>query len=163
MPEAKHNLDKIRHSTSHLLAYAVKEIFGDVKFAIGPTIDEGFYYDFDLGRETFSTDDLEKIEKKMAELIKQKLKFTKTETTIKEALKKTTDQPYKQELIKELQKEAGVQLENKKKPKLSYFGSRIILDAINDEGLRRLDKKLETISRKILENLLMARKVFYRN
>ncbi|OGY43579.1 MAG: threonine--tRNA ligase [Candidatus Buchananbacteria bacterium RIFCSPHIGHO2_02_FULL_40_13] len=105
MPEAKHNLDKIRHSTSHLLAYAVKEIFGDVKFAIGPTIDEGFYYDFDLGRETFSTDDLEKIEKKMAELIKQKLKFTKTETTIKEALKKTTDQPYKQELIKELQKE----------------------------------------------------------
>ena len=58
-------LDKIRHSTSHILAYAVRELFGDVKFAIGPTIDEGFYYDFDLGEKTFSPEDLKAIDKKM--------------------------------------------------------------------------------------------------
>ena len=96
-------LEKIRHSTSHLLAYAVKEIYGDgVKFAIGPVIDDGFYYDFDLPDKTFSTDDLKKIEKVMTELIKKKLSFEKTEVDIKEALKKTEGQPYKQELINDL-------------------------------------------------------------
>lgn len=95
-------LDKIRHSTSHLLAYAVRELFGDVKFAIGPTIDDGFYYDFDLGDRTFSPEDLPKIEKKMEELIKQKLTFEKSELSIDEALEKMSGQPYKQELIKDL-------------------------------------------------------------
>jgi len=96
-------LEKIRHSTSHIMAYAVREIFGnDVKFAIGPVIDEGFYYDFDLGEITISTDDFKKIENKMTELIKQKLPFIRTEVSIEEALKKTNDQPYKQELINDL-------------------------------------------------------------
>jgi threonyl-tRNA synthetase len=95
-------LDKIRHSTSHLLAYAVRELFGNVRFAIGPTIDDGFYYDFDLGDRTFSPEDLPKIEKKMEELIKQKLTFEKSELSIDEALEKMSDQPYKQELIKDL-------------------------------------------------------------
>lgn len=99
-------LEKIRHSTSHILAHAVKELYGDkVKFAIGPVIDDGFYYDFDLGKDTFSTDDLKKIEKKMKELIKKKLEFEKTEMTIKEALKKVSGQTYKEELIKDLEKE----------------------------------------------------------
>lgn len=100
----KEKLDQLRHSTSHILAYAVKEIFGDsVKFAIGPTIDDGFYYDFDLGEQTISTDDLKKIEKKMQEIIKRKLEFVKSEVSIKEALEQTKDQPYKQELIKDLE------------------------------------------------------------
>jgi len=97
-------LDKIRHSTSHIMAYAVKELFEDVKFAIGPTIEEGFYYDFDLGDKTFSPEDLKKIEKKMEEIIKKKLEFTKTELPIKEALKRVKDQPYKKELIEDLEK-----------------------------------------------------------
>lgn len=97
-------LDKIRHSTSHLLAYAVKELFGDqIKFAIGPTIDEGFYYDFDLGDKTFSPEDLPKIEKKMAELIKKNPAFERSEVSIAEAKKKMADQPYKLELIEELE------------------------------------------------------------
>ncbi len=96
-------LDKIRHSTSHVMAYAVRELFGDVKFAIGPTINDGFYYDFDLGEKTFSPDDLKKIEKKMEEIIKRHLSFEKSTATISEALEKMSEQPYKQELIKELQ------------------------------------------------------------
>lgn len=96
-------LDKIRHSTSHVMAYAVRELFGDVKFAIGPTIDDGFYYDFDLGEKTFSPEDLKAIEKKMEEIIGRKLPFEKSESTITEALEKMSDQPYKQELIKDLE------------------------------------------------------------
>lgn len=96
-------LNKIRHSTSHIMAYAVRELFGDVKFAIGPTIENGFYYDFDLGDKTFTPEDLSIIEKKMEELIKRKLPFEKSETTIAEALKKMSNQPYKQELIKDLE------------------------------------------------------------
>jgi threonyl-tRNA synthetase len=103
----KEKLNMIRHSTSHILAYAVRELFGnEIKFAIGPNTDDGFYYDFDLGEKTISADDLKKIEKKMKELIKQKLEFEKSELSIEEALEKTTDQPYKQELIKDL-KEKG--------------------------------------------------------
>lgn len=103
--EINEELEKIRHSTSHIMAYAVKELFGDVKFAIGPTIEDGFYYDFDLGEKTFSSDDLKKIEKKMEEIIKQKLEFVRSEMTPKEAIKKMGSQPYKQELIKDLEKE----------------------------------------------------------
>lgn len=96
-------LEKIRHSTSHILAYAVRELFGDkVKFAIGPTIDDGFYYDFDLDNQTFSPEDLPKIEKKMEEIIKRKLAFEKSELPIDAALEKMSDQPYKQELIRDL-------------------------------------------------------------
>ena len=97
-------LDKLRHSTSHILASAVRELFGDqVKFAIGPTIEEGFYYDFDLSDKTFTTEDLKKLEEKIKEIIKQKLPFEKEELPIKEALKKMSSQPYKQELIKDLE------------------------------------------------------------
>ena len=96
-------LEKIRHSASHILAYAVKEIFGsEVKFAIGPTIADGFYYDFDLSGKTFSPDDLKKIEEKMGEIIKKKLPFEKFELPVDEALEKMKDQPYKQELIRDL-------------------------------------------------------------
>lgn len=96
-------LNKIRHSTSHIMAYAVHELFNNVKFAIGPIINDGFYYDFDLENKTFTPEDLKTIERKMEEIIKQKLSFEKSEITISEALKKMSDQPYKQELIKDLE------------------------------------------------------------
>lgn len=101
-------LDIMRHSAAHVMAAAVKQIYGDnVKFAIGPIIEEGFYYDFDLNDQTISQEDLPKIEKKMKHIIKQNLKFEKEEVDIKEALKKFKNQPYKQELIKELEKEGN--------------------------------------------------------
>ena len=103
MSQKNNQLNTIRHSTSHIMAYAVKEIFGDkVLFAIGPTIEDGFYYDFDLGKKTFAPEDLKKIEDKMKELIKKNLKFEKSEASIKEALEKMKGQPYKQELIEDL-------------------------------------------------------------
>ncbi len=58
-------IEKIRHSLAHILAAAVKEIYPDVKFGIGPAIENGFYYDFDFGKEKISQEDLEKIESKM--------------------------------------------------------------------------------------------------
>ncbi len=101
------NLEIMRHSASHVMAAAVKELFKDVKFAIGPAIEEGFYYDFDLGNKTFSEDDLKLIEKKMKHIVKQNLKFTKEEVSIKDALKKIEGQPYKLELINDLEKEGN--------------------------------------------------------
>src|SRR3990167_4993810 len=62
-------LEVLRHSTAHIMASAVVELYGDVKLGIGPTIENGFYYDFDLNR-TFSEDDLPKIEAKMKEMIR---------------------------------------------------------------------------------------------
>ncbi|MEK7653464.1 MAG: threonine--tRNA ligase [Patescibacteria group bacterium] len=122
MPQKQNKLEIIRHSTSHILAYAVKELFGDkIKFAIGPTIEDGFYYDFDLGDKTFSADDLPKIEKKMAELIKKNLKFEKTELKIEDALKKMKGQSYKIELIKEFQKAGDPGDKHGARKKVSFY------------------------------------------
>lgn len=96
-------LDKIRHSTAHVLAAAVQQLYPETKFAIGPTIENGFYYDFDTTK-TFTPEDLDTIEKKMREIIQQNLEFSRSEFTINQALEKTKDQPYKQELIKELER-----------------------------------------------------------
>lgn len=98
------DLEKMRHTLSHVLAAAVKELYPDVKFGIGPAIDNGFYYDIDFGGVKISDADLAKIEKKMRGLIKRKLKMTKREATKSEALDWARDnkQDYKIELIKEL-------------------------------------------------------------
>lgn len=95
-------LDTIRHSVSHIAAAAVKQLFPGVKFAIGPTIDEGFYYDFDLPRP-LTPADLPKIEKRMAELIKQNLPFERYEVPFQKAMEMAREQPYKMELIREIQ------------------------------------------------------------
>lgn len=97
------NVEAVRHSLAHVMAAAVQSLYKNVRFAIGPTIDNGFYYDFDIAEHTFTPEDLVTIEKKMQEIIKQQLPFTRLELSIKDALEKTKDQPYKQELIKELQ------------------------------------------------------------
>ena len=100
------NIEIIRHSTSHITASAIQKLFKEVKFAIGPTIENGFYYDLDL-RERITPEDLPRIEKKMKELIKKDLKFEKKELEIKKAIElfKKLKQPYKVELIKDLEKE----------------------------------------------------------
>lgn len=97
-------LDIIRHSMSHVMAAAVKELWPDTKFAIGPSIENGFYYDFDFDDEKIGEENLKEIEKKMKHIIKQNIKFEKTELDIKEAIKKEreADQIYKVDLINEL-------------------------------------------------------------
>ena len=89
------------HTTSHIMAQAVKRLFPDTKFAIGPSIDEGFYYDFDT-IETFNDADKEKIEAEMKKIIKEDLPIERFSLPKDEALKLMADQPYKIELINDL-------------------------------------------------------------
>ena len=96
-------IETIRHSISHIMANAVKDIFHDVKFGIGPTIENGFYYDFGLDK-TLTPEDLPKIEKRMRELIKQDIKFEKSFATKEQAKKLFIGQPYKLELVNEKSK-----------------------------------------------------------
>ncbi len=89
------------HTTSHIMAQAVKRLFPDVKFAIGPSIDNGFYYDFDV-ETPFTDEDKAKIEEEMKKIIKEDLKIERFSLPKKEALEFMKDQPYKVELIEEL-------------------------------------------------------------
>ena len=93
-------IETVRHSLSHIMAAAVKEMYPAAKFGIGPAIENGFYYDFDIKGLTEA--DLPKIEAKMRELIKQKLIFKKKAVSKIAAKKLFEGQPYKLELIKEL-------------------------------------------------------------
>ena len=90
----------LRHSTAHVLAQAVVALFPGAKFTIGPAIEDGFYYDFELpGGKTFSDDDLQAIEGKMREIVKADQPFVRAEMSVKEALSLFVDQPYKCEII----------------------------------------------------------------
>ena len=97
------DLQNMRHSLAHILAYAVQDLYKDVKFGVGPVIDNGFYYDFDLS-ETISEDDLGKIEKKMKEIVKVDHSFDREELNLADAKSKAElqNQPYKVELINDL-------------------------------------------------------------
>ena len=98
----KEALPVIRHSASHVLAEAVKRVFPDAKLAIGPSIAEGFYYDFD--HEPFSREDLDKLEAEMKKIIKEGANIEKFELPREEAIKfmEEKNEPYKVELIKDL-------------------------------------------------------------
>ena len=89
------------HTTSHIMAQAVKRLFPDVKFAIGPSIDNGFYYDFDV-EIPFTDEDKVKIEEEMKKIIKEDLEIERFSLSKKEALELMKEQPYKIELIEEL-------------------------------------------------------------
>lgn len=98
------HLYRVRHSASHVMAQAVLEMFPEGKFAIGPATDDGFYYDFDLPRP-LTPEDLQKVEKRMREIVRQKIPFVYREVSADEARAQFKDQPYKLELINNL--EAG--------------------------------------------------------
>ncbi|MAG52712.1 MAG: threonine--tRNA ligase [Nanoarchaeota archaeon] len=93
-------LEKIRHSTSHVLAIAVKELFPKAKLGIGPAIDSGFYYDFD--NLTITQENLKKIEKKMKEIIKRNISFKKIKISKAKAKTLLKNEPYKLELLEDL-------------------------------------------------------------
>ncbi len=94
-------LEALRHSAAHVMAEAVQSIFPDAKFGIGPAIEDGFYYDFDLPR-SLTPDDLGTIEEKMKESVKANSSFDREELSKEEALKLFKSQPYKIELINDL-------------------------------------------------------------
>ncbi|MBV9791095.1 MAG: threonine--tRNA ligase, partial [Chloroflexi bacterium] len=98
-------LYRLRHSTAHVMAQAVLEIFPEGKIAIGPPVENGFYYDFDLPR-TLSPDDLADIEKRMRRIVQGKHTFAGREVSADEARELFKEQPYKLELIEGLQKGA---------------------------------------------------------
>jgi len=90
----------LRHSTSHVMAQAVVQLFPGAKFSIGPAIENGFYYDFELpGGTTFSDEDLVVIEARMREIIKADQPFVRDELSPRDALALFADQPYKREII----------------------------------------------------------------
>ena len=101
---------KMRHTLAHVLAAAVKELYPETKFGIGPAIDDGFYYDMDFGGEKVVEADLAKIEKKMREILKRGFKMEREARPRAEALKwaKDTGQKYKVEIIEDLPEDAVI-------------------------------------------------------
>src|SRR5271157_3031090 len=91
----------LRHSTAHVMAQAVRRLWPGAKYAIGPVIENGFYYDFELPDGAhFSDDDLERIEAEMQDIIKEDQLFTRHEHTLDEGLEIFADQPFKEEIIR---------------------------------------------------------------
>ena len=102
-------LYRIRHSSAHVMAEAVLRMFPEAKLAIGPPIENGFYYDFDLPR-TLTPEDLEEIEKHMQQIMSEDHEFTKKVISRDEAYELFKDQPYKKELIDDLPENEDISL-----------------------------------------------------
>ncbi|HSD84375.1 MAG TPA: threonine--tRNA ligase [Anaerolineae bacterium] len=117
-------LYKIRHSAAHIMAQAVMEMFpsGEARIAIGPPIENGFYYDFELPR-SLTPEDLEVIEKRMREIIQANQPFVREEVSAEQAKTQFADQPYKIELIEGLEKGGFDEYGNplKEKPIISFY------------------------------------------
>ncbi len=96
-------LNTLNHSCAHLMAQAVKHLYPNAKFWVGPVIEEGFYYDIDLGDITLTEEDLEKIEKEMKKISKDGKRIVRQELTREEALEKFKDDPYKIDLINNME------------------------------------------------------------
>ncbi len=96
----------LRHSAAHVMAQAVLDLYPGAKFAIGPAITDGFYYDFDIGRP-FTPEDLERIEQRMEEIIAEDQAFVRDTATISEALELFSDQPFKSEIIRGVDEAEG--------------------------------------------------------
>src|SRR3954466_3401801 len=100
----------LRHSTAHVMAQAVCDLFPGAKYAIGPPIADGFYYDFDLpGGAHFTDDDLERIEARMREIVAESQPFTREEYSKDEGLEVFADQPYKVEIINDVDPSEGAE------------------------------------------------------
>ena len=110
-PDTKEGLHAIRHTASHVMAQAIQHLFPGVKFAIGPAIDTGFYYDIDSDH-VFTPEDLAAIEKEMAKIVKQNLPLVRSEVPRKDALTRfaAENEIYKVELINDLPEDAVISL-----------------------------------------------------
>ena len=105
MKEIKNDekLNTLNHSCAHLLAHAVKHLYPDAKFWVGPVIEEGFYYDIDLGDVSLTEEDLLKIEKEMKKISKDNKLIKRIELSKNEALEMFKDDPYKIDLINRME------------------------------------------------------------
>lgn len=111
----KQDINIIRHTLSHVMAYAIQQIYPDIKFGIGPVVEDGFYYDFDMAHK-LTQDDFNEIEKKMRKIIDEKISVERLEIPIDEAIKemKLQGQKYKLDLLEEIKSgERGNTLKNK--------------------------------------------------
>ena len=108
MSEQNSNIEVMRHSLAHIMAAAIQHIWPNAKFGVGPAIDNGFYYDIDLGNKTISEEDFLSIEDEMRAIVKANQPFERLEMSIDEAIDwaKHNQQPYKEELLNDL-KRAG--------------------------------------------------------
>ena len=100
--EDKESLEVLRHSSAHLMAEAVKMLYPHAKFGVGPSIEEGFYYDIDLGEDVLTESDLPLIEKQMAKIVAKNASIERKEVSKNEALELFKEDPYKVELINAL-------------------------------------------------------------
>ena len=100
--KSNEKLNVLNHSCAHLLAHAVKRLYPNAKFWVGPVIDEGFYYDMDLGDTKLSEDDLDKISKEMKKIAKSDKRISRVELSKEEALDMFHDDPYKIDLIENM-------------------------------------------------------------
>lgn len=108
-PGSDEALEVLRHSTAHLMAQALKRLYGNVHFGVGPVIDGGFYYDFDM-EESISSDDFEKIEKTMKQIVNENYPIERKVVSRDEAKTFFSDDPYKQELIDAIPEDENVTL-----------------------------------------------------
>ena len=108
VPDSDDGREVLRHSTAHVMAEAVTRLFPGAKVAIGPSIADGFYYDFDLPNgQTFSDDDLARIEDEMRGIVKADQRFERSELTYDDAVSLFADQPYKREIIEKVRSGAA--------------------------------------------------------
>ncbi|RPI22500.1 MAG: threonine--tRNA ligase, partial [Chloroflexota bacterium] len=123
------DLYRIRHSAAHVMAQAVVEMFPEAKYTIGPPVENGFYYDFDLPR-TLTPDDLKAIEKRMRQIIAGRHRFEKKVVSADEARKIFKAQPYKLELIEGLEQGGHDEYGNPlaEKPEISIYQHDIFTD-----------------------------------
>src|SRR3954469_6602052 len=109
-PDTPDGRDVLRHSTAHVMAQAVTDLFPGAKYAIGPAIEDGFYYDFELpGGAHFSDDDLGRIEARMREIVGENQPFVREELSRDEGLERFADQPFKVEIIQGVDPDEGAE------------------------------------------------------
>ncbi len=108
-PGSEEALEVLRHSTAHLMAHAIKKLYGDVKFGVGPVIEGGFYYDFDID-QNISSDDFEQIEKTMKQIVNENIKIERKVVSREEAKALFSNDVYKLELIDAIPEDENVTL-----------------------------------------------------
>ncbi|MDD4995311.1 MAG: threonine--tRNA ligase [Patescibacteria group bacterium] len=130
----KHDkLEIMRHSAAHVMAAAVQKLFPDAKFGIGPVIECGFYYDFDI-RENLTPEHLEKIEKEMEKIIKEKIEFEREEMDIESAINlfKKLGQDYKVELLRDIKEKGTTKFKSSEEQELVQEGEKISIYRTGD-------------------------------
>ncbi|HDG6465026.1 TPA: threonine--tRNA ligase [Staphylococcus aureus] len=108
-PGSEEALEVLRHSTAHLMAHAIKRLYGNVKFGVGPVIEGGFYYDFDID-QNISSDDFEQIEKTMKQIVNENMKIVRKVVSRDEAKELFSNDEYKLELIDAIPEDENVTL-----------------------------------------------------